>query len=322
MARGAGSAAASPAAQERLFRHALQRFPGLDYYDADVPLPLRYAALFDVYPLTHCRVQADDDGRIAAITPLDHPLGALPARSPLRSLTLAARLRPVAPPTHPPAGGQRPGRDRPVAWSRGGRVALDRLHSLLRRHDPDLVLTHWGDTWLFPLLLDIQHRTDARYFNPNRDPARRPLRRRANSYFTYGQIVYRGQQVHLFGRWHIDAANAIMYGDYGLAGVLEQAHVTGLPVQEMARKSPGAGITAMQMLTALRREVMIPYQKQQTERLKSALDLIHADRGGLVYQPIIGLHEDVAEIDFTSMYPSIMVRFNISPEMVLLRPPI
>ena len=310
--------AAGPAAQERLFRHALQRFPALDYYDADVPLPLRYAALFDVYPLTYCQVRAGDDGRITAITPLTTPWDLFPPEPPLRRLT----LRPDCDPSHrsPTRLLVANGHDEIGVALEPGDWLLATIHSLLRRHDPDLVLTHWGDTWLFPLLLDIQHRTNARYFNPNRDLARRPLRRRANSYFTYGQVVYRGQQVHLFGRWHIDETNAMMYGDYGLAGVLEQARVTGLPVQEVARKSPGAGITAMQMLTALRQQVIIPYRKQQTEGVKSALDLIHADRGGLVYQPIIGLHEDVAEIDFTSMYPSIMVRFNISPEMLTPRP--
>jgi DNA polymerase-2 len=35
----------------------------------------------------------------------------------------------------------------------------------------------------------------------------------------------------------------------------------------------------------------------------------------MVYQPTIGLHRDVAGIDFVSMYPGIMVRFNISPEV-------
>jgi DNA polymerase-2 len=72
----------------------------------------------------------------------------------------------------------------------------------------------------------------------------------------------------------------------------------------------------MQMLTALRRGVLIPYQKQQAERFKTAEELIGADFGGLVYQPLIGLHEAVAEIDFISMYPSIMAHFNISPETV------
>jgi DNA polymerase-2 len=109
----------------------------------------------------------------------------------------------------------------------------------------------------------------------------------------------------------------MMYGEYGLEGVFEQAHVTGLPVQEIARKSPGAGITAMQMQTALQTGILIPYQKQQAEHFKRATDLLHSDRGGLVYQPLIGLlHEDVAEIDFVSMYPSIIVHFNISPETV------
>jgi len=44
--------------------------------------------------------------------------------------------------------------------------------------------------------------------------------------------------------------------------------------------------------------------------------MFYTDQGGLVYQPIIGLHKDVPGIDFISMYPGIMVHFNISPETV------
>jgi len=35
----------------------------------------------------------------------------------------------------------------------------------------------------------------------------------------------------------------------------------------------------------------------------------------MVYQPTVGLHRDVGGIDFVSMYPGIMVRFNISPDV-------
>ena len=42
--------------------------------------------------------------------------------------------------------------------------------------------------------------------------------------------------------------------------------------------------------------------------------MIKSDKGGLIYQPLIGVHHDVAQIDFASMYPSIMVNHNISPE--------
>jgi DNA polymerase II len=97
---------------------------------------------------------------------------------------------------------------------------------------------------------------------------------------------------------------------------LTEARVTGIGVQEMARKSPGAGITAMQMLTALRNKIMVPVQKQQVEGKKTLAELIRADHGGLIYQPLIGLHGDVAQIDFSSMYPAIMVKHNISPETV------
>ena len=62
--------------------------------------------------------------------------------------------------------------------------------------------------------------------------------------------------------------------------------------------------------------MLVPWHKQQAERPKTALELLQTDQGGLVYQPTIGLHRDVAELDFVSMYPSIMNRFNISPETV------
>jgi DNA polymerase-2 len=72
----------------------------------------------------------------------------------------------------------------------------------------------------------------------------------------------------------------------------------------------------MQILTALRQGVLVPWHKQQVEWSKSAYNLLQADRGGMVYQPTIGLHANVGEIDFISMYPSIMEHFNISPETV------
>jgi DNA polymerase-2 len=99
----------------------------------------------------------------------------------------------------------------------------------------------------------------------------------------------------------------MLWSDYELEGVFEMARVTGLPLQDVARLSPGTGISSMQFITALREGILIPYHKHQAETPKTALELIRADMGGIVYQPIIGLHKDVAGIDFVSMYPGIMV---------------
>jgi DNA polymerase-2 len=149
----------------------------------------------------------------------------------------------------------------------------------------------------------------------NRDENQAVVERKEHTYFSYGQIVYRGRQVQLRGRWHLDRHNAMLWNDYGMDGVLEMARVTRQPVQDAARLSPGTGISSMQFVTALQKGILIPWHKHQAETPKTAMDLLRADMGGMVYQPTVGLHRDVGGIDFVSMYPGIMVRFNISPEV-------
>jgi len=122
----------------------------------------------------------------------------------------------------------------------------------------------------------------------------------------------------LAGRIHVDRTNAMMWGDYKLEGILENARVTALPIQTAARVSPGTGISCMQMITALRGGILVPWRKQQVEEPRPMMDLIHADFGGLVYQPIVGLHQNVGAIDFVSLYPAVMTRCNISPEKTAL----
>ena len=291
-----------PAALPEIFAGLSAVFPSLDYYDADVPLLLRFAARIGVGLLGRCQIDQAVN-RVAAIEALDSPWELDPEPIPLRILELSPDVNPALRP---------PGKLRVRYGKVDYCLSLEPFKSFeialgatIHQFDPDLLLTDYGDTWLLPKLT----------FNPNRDPAKAVLTRKADSYFAYGQVVYRGSQVHLFGRWHIDRKNAMLFGEYGLDGVLEQARVTGLSAQEMARKSPGAGITAMQMLTALRTGVLVPVVKQQAERAKTLDELIRADKGGMIYQPLVGVHEHVAQIDFASMYPSIMVNFNISPEI-------
>jgi DNA polymerase II len=300
-------------AQPRLFQGAAAAFPDLTYFDADLALSLRYAARYSVFPLARCRLRAGRGGQVREIAPLESPWEMDPLPVPVRTLS----IEPDANPNHatPACLLLRSGRYSyrlPLAHPR---PLLVNLAAILKRHDPDLLLSYWGDTWLIPRLLELSKRTGLP-LSLSRDPQRDHSYRPERSYFSYGQIIHRGQQYHLFGRWHIDCCNAMLFHDYGMEGVQELSRVTALPVQTAARVSPGSGISAMQILTALRQEVLVPWHKQQAERPKTALDLLRADQGGMVYQPIIGLHFNVAAVDFISMYPSIMARFNISPETV------
>lgn len=301
------------ALQPRLFQQLVQKFPDLTYYDADIQLTLRYAAIHHVFPLARCQVSIDDAGEVEQIAALDSPWDLDPPPPPLRTLSIEPDSDPAhAAPAHLSLHFERYSYRLPL---KPVRSLLIGLRSILNRHDPDLLLTSWGDTWLMPHLLDLSRKADLP-LPFNREPSLAPAHRPERTYFSYGQVVYQGRQVHLFGRWHIDRYNAMLFHDYGMHGIYELSRVTSLPVQTVARVSPGSGISAMQMLTALRLGILVPWHKQQAERPKSLSDLMRADQGGLVYQPTIGLHYDVAEIDFISLYPSIMVHFNISPETV------
>ena len=307
-----------PVEQPGLFARVSRAFPELTYYDADLPLPLRHAAVYGTFPLARCQLLADEGGWVESLDVLDTPWELDPPTPPLRILSLEPDVDPFhAAPTKIDVRCQQGSYRLSLEPAR---PLLVNLRAILERHDPDLLLTTWGDTWLLPHLLALS----AQWNIPlplNRDPGCQVAYHREHTYFTYGQIIHRGQQVHLFGRWHVDGHNALLYHDYGLEGVLELARVTSLSAQTVARVSPGSGISAMQMRTALRQGILVPWHKQQAESLKTALELLHADQGGLVYQPIVGLHTSVAEIDFISMYPSIMARFNISPETAGIEQP-
>jgi DNA polymerase-2 len=306
-----------PGKLDELFRKMVDAFPDLTYYDADISVALRHAAQFNTFPLARCRLEVRGE-KILSIVPLDTPWELEPEAAPLRIMSLEpdcdpARKEPKAILVSYPLRGQAERVSYSLPFEKT-ELFLIGLRADIRRYDPDVILTSWGDTWLFPLLMKLSK--DSGILLPlNRDESQAVVERKEHTYFSYGQIVYRGRQVQLRGRWHLDRHNAMLWGDYGLTGVLEMARVTRQPVQEAARLSPGTGISSMQFVTAMQKGILIPWHKQQAERPKNALEMIRSDMGGMVYQPTVGLHRDVGGIDFVSMYPGIMVRFNISPEV-------
>ena len=185
---------------------------------------------------------------------------------------------------------------------------------LLRAYDPDMILSEWGDSTLFPALLR-QARKLGLTLSLNRD-AHPVERRRARSYMSYGRILFKGSTTTLFGRLHVDTQNSFIADQCDLEGLWELVRVTKLPVQYCARTSTGTGISYMQMELAYGDGVLIPEQKAEPESPKHPDELLRADRGGLVFLPRLGFFTNVGELDFISEFPSIMARFNISPETV------
>jgi DNA polymerase elongation subunit (family B) len=76
-------------------------------------------------------------------------------------------------------------------------------------------------------------------------------------------------------------------------------------------------MSSLQFYQAFKDNILLPRNKNLPEAFKSAYELMVADRGGFVYEPKVGIHDCIGEVDFSSMYPALMVKNNISAETVL-----
>ncbi|MEM4276579.1 MAG: DNA polymerase domain-containing protein [Thermoplasmata archaeon] len=188
------------------------------------------------------------------------------------------------------------------------------IEELLEEEDPDIVYTDGGDAFSIPYIYHRAGRLGMSCLRLGRDIGDTRTDRRGRSYFTYGQIKYKPPSYKLLGRIHIDRTSSFMYAESGLEGLIDLSRISEVPLQELSRLSPGSAISAMEVNQALRDGCVIMWKKNLPEEFKTAEELVFADRGGFIYEPRVGIHDRVLEVDFTSLYPNIMVRFNISPE--------
>src|SRR5947199_5158439 len=184
--------------------------------------------------------------------------------------------------------------------------------------DPDIVITEGGDSFIFPYLAKRAHKNGTlNRLVLGRDSS--PLRVyevQGHSYFSYGKILYRETAARLLGRLHVDQRNAYVSADCGLEGLFEVSRTCIMPIQKASRATIGTNMTSLQLYHAVKRDVLIPWNKNQPEELKNSGELVTAERGGFIYEPEIGIHDHVEELDFASLYPTLMTRINLSGETV------
>jgi len=179
--------------------------------------------------------------------------------------------------------------------------------------DPDVVLTYGGDQRLFPWFAH-QSETSGRQLRLGRSTALLRQSTKARTVRSYGHTRHRHGAFFLEGRLHLDLRNSFIVKEGGVAGLFELAQHSCQSAQVISRLSPGSVISAIQMRVAMDDGVLVPWKKNRPEDTKSALELLHADRGGLYLDSRPGVHSSVIELDFASLFPSIIATRNISPE--------
>lgn len=310
-----------------LVRQLSRTFPWIQLFQADLPVVQYAFYMWEWYPTMWAELELDTQGWITAAAALDQRQDIDPLVPVLRFLSMRLDGNDLN-----PRHGKR-GALVVRSWdSSVPQAPMDFAHELILeaddeymyeslsrmvvQTDPDIILSEWGDDFLLPRLVQqakqvgvaVPWNRDVEYVEPHVG--------QDHTYFSYGQVRHRAPVVTCFGRLHIDTKNSFLHAEGEVDGLFELARLSSLPVQRLARTTIGTAMSAMQLLTAMRRKVLIPMDKRQPEDWKTAEQLIVSDKGGLVYQPTLGFHENVLELDFASLYPAIMVRLNVSPETI------
>ena len=193
------------------------------------------------------------------------------------------------------------------------RVFLSEVESLVKSVDPDVLISHGGDTLFLPALIHLA-KTCGTTIRFGRNNTVLYAKTKERVVFSYGRTLRKNAYHPLQGRLHIDISSSFIVREGGLVGLFELARHSGQSAQDISRLSPGSVISAIQMRTAIEDGVLVPWKKNRPEDTKSAWDLLHADRGGLYLDSKPGVYSNVIELDFGSLFPSIIATRNISPE--------
>ena len=288
----------------------------LQLYNSDLMVASLYCWEKRLFPLSFVEVEADDDGKVLSIQCRDDEWALDYEMPPLKIMQIRLSGLARIDPTH----GRRAALEIEMDGTcreldETGEPPAIQFAGLLKRHDPDVILSEWGDSTILPLLRQQAERLRSS-LPLSRDESAAVQQSRGRTYTSYGRILFKASSITLFGRIHVDKQNSFISEKCDFAGLWELARLTKLPIQYAARTTTGTGISYMQMELAHRDGVLIPEQKAEPEDPKRPDELLVADRGGLIFVPKLGFTPNVAELDFVSQFPSIMARFNISPETV------
>lgn len=225
---------------------------------------------------------------------------------------------------------------------------LSKIH---QEFDPDVVFSFGGNTFDWPYLIKRGGKTKAK-LSVGRDdgPARQSL---------YGHFSLTGRanvdlvdfsgdlydvkiktvenvakflgveastpaidETEYYDRWNGDdrptlveqmrakAASVFNVGEDALDYTLQLSNLSALPPDQVLAAAVGFRVDSYLMMEAHRLGELIPAREE--------LNIIPY-KGAIVLEPSVGLHDRVAVLDFSAMYPSLMVKYNISPDTLVER---
>jgi DNA polymerase I len=109
---------------------------------------------------------------------------------------------------------------------------------------------------------------------------------------------------------HLEAQTGTIMkiGQEAIDYVIQISALSGLPPDQVIAAAVGFRVDNYLMMETHKLGQLIPSRFEQP---------IIPYRGAIVLEPRVGLHDSVASLDFSSMYPSLMIKYNISPDTLV-----
>jgi DNA polymerase I len=104
-----------------------------------------------------------------------------------------------------------------------------------------------------------------------------------------------------------DVVSTLGLSDKFLPFAMQLSYVTRLPLDQVGAASVGFRLEWVLMYEAYKRDELIPNREEREAE---------PYKGAVVFKPVQGIHENIAVLDFTSMYPSIMIKYNVGPDTI------
>jgi DNA polymerase I len=193
------------------------------------------------------------------------------------------------------------------------------IYEVNKKIDPDFIFTNDGDSFTFPHLIHRAEENNIPLILSREPTALQKSKGKGTTFFSYGKVYFKPTTIKLLGRIHIDLSNSFFLneeGGGGQHGLCEISRLCRMPLHTASRASIGRCLSSLQFYYATKKEILIPWKPIVAEHFKTLEELLIADRGGFIFEPDVGVHEQVAEFDFVSLYPNIMLQKNISAETV------
>ena len=111
------------------------------------------------------------------------------------------------------------------------------------------------------------------------------------------------------GKW-------VLGGAFSPHEYFEWSRLSFTPLSLMNNVTIGRLLTTIEVLASRDLKYIVRKDHSRPEHFRRITDLILLDRGGVVFKPRPGLYWGVCQVDFKSLYPSIIAKLNISGETV------